>query len=95
LLPHTFLPLPLVSLSPLAQISLGSCIKPVSCLLLFYIIKELFQPTGNFFSGKREGGGGREREGGVRERGVGKQAGTFKVRLGLVEIEGRDGDTER
>jgi hypothetical protein len=33
-------PLPLVSLSPLAQVSWTSCAKPVSYLLLFYFIKQ-------------------------------------------------------
>ncbi len=37
----------------------------------------------------------REKEGCVRERGgwAGQQAGIFKVRLGLEEIEGRDRET--
>jgi hypothetical protein len=43
--------------------------------------------------GAREGGvREREREG-VRERVVGQQAGIFKVRLRLGEIEGRDRET--
>jgi hypothetical protein len=45
--------------------------------------------------GVREGGvRERERER-VRERVVGQQAGIFKVRLGLGEIEGRDIETKR
>ncbi len=57
------------------------------CLdLIIYIIKEFVQPKMSF--NNRE----IEREG-VRERG-GRQAGLFKLRLGLGEIEGRDRETE-
>jgi hypothetical protein len=45
---------------------------------------------GNFLSGKREGGGGGERDRGVGER-VSRQA---YLRLGLGEIEGRGREIE-
>ena len=48
--------------------------------------------TGNFLSGKREGGGERERGAGWQ---AGQQAGIFNVRLGLGVIEGRDRNTDR
>ncbi len=47
--------------------------------------------TGNFLSGKSEGGGERERGAGWQ---AGQQAGLFKVMLGLGVIEGRDRNTE-
>ncbi len=47
--------------------------------------------TGNFLSGKREGGGERERGAGWQ---AGQQAGIFKARLSLGVIKGRDRNTE-
>jgi hypothetical protein len=46
--------------------------------------------TGNFISRKREGGGGRNSACGQAV----KQAGLFRVRLGLREIEGLDEEKE-
>ncbi len=43
--------------------------------------------AGNFLSGKREGGGMRERERGSR---AGQQAGIFKVKLGRDRDRGKE-----
>ena len=63
--------------------------------IIIYIIKEFVQPKKT--PSNREFLIWKERGRGERERGgrAGQQAGIFKVRLGLVEIERLRGKTER